>query len=184
MKNFYQGTLFIFLFLLVGFFSNCGTKNQNTKTENPTAQISLPLQKGDKVPKLILSNPQNQEQNLEKILEKHSLILIDFWASWCPPCREENPNLVKFYQKYKDKGFAIVSVSLDTDKDKWLKAIEKDGLTWKYHLSDLKGWDSQAGLDYGIDGVPMSFLVNKNAEILELNLRGEALEKAIQENLK
>lgn len=111
-----------------------------------------------------------------------SYVLIDFWASWCGPCRMENPNVVKAYGKYHDKGFAIVGVSLDNQKDKWVAAIKKDGLAWT-QVSDLKGWDNQVAALYGIKGIPMNFLLDKDGKIIAKGLSGDALEKKLAELL-
>ncbi|WP_052273331.1 TlpA disulfide reductase family protein [Flavihumibacter solisilvae] len=109
-------------------------------------------------------------------------VLLEFWASWCGPCRAENPNLVKMYSTYKDKGFEILSVSLDSDREKWLKAISVDGLPWM-QVSDLKGWNNTVGVLYGVRAVPASFLVNPEGVIIAQGLRGEALEKKLEELL-
>jgi len=113
---------------------------------------------------------------------KGKLVLVEFWASWCSPCRAENPNLVKQYNTYKDKGFEILSVSLDSDKKSWLAAIEKDGLPWT-HVSDLKGWNNEVGRLYGVRAVPASFLVGKDGKIVGAGLRGDALNKKLAEIL-
>jgi thiol-disulfide isomerase/thioredoxin len=109
-------------------------------------------------------------------------VLVDFWASWCGPCRKENPNVVEAYKKYHDKGFDIVGVSLDDKKEPWLNAIHKDALTWT-HVSDLKGWQNEVGLTYGIKSVPASFLVDQQGKIVAKNLRGEELHKKLEELL-
>jgi thiol-disulfide isomerase/thioredoxin len=114
---------------------------------------------------------------------KGQYVLLDFWASWCGPCRAENPNVVKAYNTYHPKGFAILGVSLDDNKDKWLAAVKKDQLAWT-QVSDLKGWqNSVAGL-YGVKGIPMNFLLDKNGRIIAKGLRGEDLEKTLGELLK
>jgi peroxiredoxin len=110
-------------------------------------------------------------------------VLLDFWASWCGPCRKENPNVVKAYNTYKDKNFTVLGVSLDEDKkDDWLKAIKKDGLTWT-HVSDLKGWSNEVAQLYGIRSIPQNFLLDPTGKIVGKNLRGEDLEKKLAEVL-
>jgi thiol-disulfide isomerase/thioredoxin len=113
---------------------------------------------------------------------KGRYVLVDFWASWCAPCRKENPNVVAAYNKYHSKGFDIVSVSLDDNKDNWLHAIAADKLTWT-HVSDLKGWKNEVAQLFGIKSVPTSFLIDKNGIIIAKNLRGEALNKKLDEIL-
>jgi peroxiredoxin len=111
---------------------------------------------------------------------KGNVVLIDFWASWCGPCRKENPNVVKTYEKYKDAGFTVMSVSLDSDKAKWLDAIQKDGLSWPNHVSDLGGWQSKVARKYNIGSIPQTFLLDKEGKIIAANLRGTALETELQ----
>lgn len=113
---------------------------------------------------------------------KGKYVLVDFWASWCGPCRKENPNVVAAYKKYHDKGFEIVGVSLDNKKDAWLTAIHKDDLTWT-HVSDLKGWQNEVALEYAVKSVPTSFLVGPDGKIIGKNLRGEALQQELEKLL-
>ncbi len=110
------------------------------------------------------------------------MVLIDFWASWCGPCRQENPNVVKVYQKYKDKGFEIFGVSLDIEKGAWLQAIAADKLAWK-HGSELAFWNSSFVKTYNIDGIPKTVLVDKNGIIIAKDLRGPQLEQKLAEVL-
>jgi peroxiredoxin len=109
-------------------------------------------------------------------------VLIDFWASWCAPCRRENPNLVKIYDQYKSKGFEILGVSMDkaADKSKWLKAIADDKLTWK-QVGDLKGWENSAAAQYDVKAIPMNFLIDPSGKIIAKDLRGSELEEKIKE---
>ena len=112
---------------------------------------------------------------------KGKVVLIDFWASWCGPCRKENPAVVAAYKKYREKGFEVFSVSLDQDKGRWISAILQDGLVWSNHVSDLRGWQNEVAAKYSITSIPRTVLLDRNGIITDHNLRGEALEKKLKE---
>ncbi len=133
---------------------------------------------GAVAPDFKLPTPDGKTVSLSSLRGKY--VLIDFWASWCGPCRQENPNVVKMYNRFKGSDFEILGVSLDQDKGKWEKAIEKDGLTW-LHVSDLKGWESAAASLYNITGIPATYLLDKEGKVIAKNLRGKKLEAKIAE---
>lgn len=117
---------------------------------------------------------------LSSLIEAGNYVLVDFWASWCPPCRKENPNVVAAFKKYGHKGFTVYSVSLDKEKDAWKKGIEDDGLTWT-HVSDLKFWECAPAKEYGVASIPSSFLISPEGTIIDINLREEALHQKLEE---
>jgi thiol-disulfide isomerase/thioredoxin len=130
-------------------------------------------------PDIVLKSPKGKKLTLSKL--KGKMVLVDFWASWCGPCRAENPNVVKNYQKYKDAGFTVMSVSLDSNKDKWLAAIAADQLSWPNHVSDLGGWKSKVAQQYGVNSIPFTVLLDKEGRVIATNLRGAALEQTLQQ---
>ena len=136
---------------------------------------------GQFAPEISLPSPDGKEIALSSL--KGKLVLIDFWASWCGPCRKEMPNVIKIYSKFKNKGFEIYGVSLDQDKEKWMEAITKDGINWP-QVSDLKYWDNVAARIYNVQGIPYTVLIDKDGKIIAKNLRGQELEKKIAEVLK
>ena len=134
------------------------------------------------VPEISLNTPNNQILNLSDLKGKY--VLVDFWASWCGPCRKENPNVVKLYKKYRKKNFTVYSVSLDEDGTKWKQAIKMDNLIWPNHVSDLKGWQSSVVPMFNIQGIPYTVLVNPEGKIIGINLRGQELENKLKEIFK
>lgn len=138
----------------------------------------LQLAMGRPAPEINLPSPEGQNIKLSSFRGK--VVLIDFWASWCGPCRRESPNMVRIYNKYHDKGFEIYSVSLDKEKSSWVKAIADDHLNWT-HVSDLRYWSSAAGKDYGVASIPYTVLIDANGNIIAKGLRGPALEQKLEE---
>jgi len=136
------------------------------------------LGNGIQAPEIALPGPDGDTILLSST--RGNIVLLDFWAAWCPPCRRENPNLVKVYNKYHGKGFEIYQVSLDQTKDAWLKGIEDDKLDW-IHVSDLRYWNSIVVPIYGIEGIPMSYLLDREGRIMDRNLRGPMLEAKLDE---
>lgn len=144
---------------------------------------NIGLNVGNIAPEISLPTPNGDTVKLSSLRGK--MVLIDFWASWCGPCRKENPNVVKAYNEYKDKyfqagdGFTVYGVSLDKSAENWTKAIEADKLTWT-NVSDLQYWNSAAGRLYQVNSIPCNYLIDGNGVIVGKNLRGEALEQALE----
>jgi len=129
---------------------------------------------GAEAPNISLQDPNGKIIELKSLRGK--VVLLDFWASWCRPCRMENPNVVAMYKKYKNKGFTVYSVSLDKTRNDWVSAIQQDGLEWENHVSDLQFWNSAGARLYNVSSIPATFLIDKDGKIIDRNLRGAALE--------
>lgn len=174
--------IIIFL-LLTGILYLPGTftVSAQDKAQEPVIGINI----GNKVPDIIEKGVNDQLIKLSDL--NGSLVLIDFWASWCGPCRKENPTVVAAYQKFKNtefkngKGFNVFSISLDQNKDAWVAAISSDKLEWSNHVSDLKGWYAKYAGIFKINSIPANFLIDKNGIIIAKNLRGPMLEDALNQ---
>jgi peroxiredoxin len=148
--------------------------HQRVETLRKTAE-------GQPAPDIVLNDPYGKTIALSSLRGKY--VLVDFWASWCQPCRMESPNLVRMYNAYKSKGFDIFSVSLDDNREAWVKAINDDKLLWT-HVSDLQKWNSSVVSQYNIEGIPFTVLLDKEGKIIAKNLRGKALEDQLKQLFK
>ncbi len=139
---------------------------------------------GDKLPDIVASGINGNEIRLSSL--NGEMVLVDFWAGWCAPCRRENPIIAKVYKEYKDEsfengeGFTVFSISLDTDKKMWESIVKKDSLIWPYHVSDLQGFKGSIAKEYGIKSIPLSYLIDGNGVVVAVNPRGDALESKLR----
>jgi peroxiredoxin len=173
----------LFSLLIISMLSACSRVSKDTGSVSedtvitPVVVATPGLAIGMLAPDFTLPDPQSKAITLSSFRGKY--LLIDFWASWCAPCRQENRHTVQVYKKYKDKGFEILGVSMDKNAQAWQTAIQKDGLTWP-QVSDLKEWDSEAGLKYNIQQLPTTFLLDKQGVIIARDLRGTDLDNELE----
>lgn len=142
--------------------------------------LTAQFNQGEKAPELALPAESGDTIRLSSLRGK--VVLLDFWASWCGPCRISNRGLVKLYPKFKEKGFEILGVSLDENRKDWLQAVKKDKISW-LQVNDNGGWDSKTALRWGISAIPTSYLIGKDGTLLAMDLEGRALEKALKDLL-
>jgi len=171
----------VYLKSLISKFQKRFPESKHSKLFADRINAMRKLAVGEPVPDITLKTPEGTSLSLSSLRGK--IVLLDFWAAWCRPCRMENPNVVRLYQKYKNKGFEVFSVSLDKTKRQWTSAIAKDNLIWKSHVSDLKGWQSSAAKTYKVNSIPNTFLIDREGNMIAKNLRGYALASKLQELL-
>ena len=174
LSNSSKALLYVFILLITGFVIY-------NVISRFIVDRSRELKNGSVAPEIVIQDIRGNKFELKSLRGK--VVMLDFWASWCAPCRIENPRLVKLYEKYKDKDFEIVSISLDSEEHKWKNAVETDKMSWQYHVSELKGWNCSTAQKYGVVAIPAFFLVDKDGIIIEHELSRDELASKLEELL-
>lgn len=169
----------LFILLAVCAMSACSQSGKSQPvTESPEQSAKAPQYKD-----LAMPGMNGQTVKISDYVGVNRLVLVDFWASWCPPCRAEMPNVVRTYADFHDQGFEVVGVSFDSNKEAWVKGVEELMMPWP-QMSDLKGWESKGAEVYGIHAIPANVLIDQQGRIIAKNLRGEELYNTVAEQLK
>jgi len=158
-------------------------KREQIRVMEKSLEASAKTAEGAIIPDFAQTDPDGNQLSIMSEVRNHRITILDFWASWCGPCRQEMPSMITLYDQYKDKGLGIVGISLDNDKDAWLSSIKQLNITWP-QMSDLQGWDNAAAKLFNITSIPHTIVVDQQGKILHHGLRGEALAAFVAEQLQ
>lgn len=167
-----------FMFLIACHSQRNGTPKKHNAVSKLESEEQYEINTNSEQISFVMNDTDGNPVSVKDEFLKHKITVIDFWASWCGPCRQEMPNLVNTYNKYKEQGLGIIGISLDENDSQWKNAIKEMDMSW-LQLSDLQGWDNSAAQMYGIQSIPFTIIVDKNGTIINAGLRGESLENFI-----